>query len=308
MISESLVNDGRHGNESGTGLPLKRISWSAVFAGVITALIITILLSLLGTAIGMTLIDPQQEQNDIKLLGTSTLLWAGLSMITAISAGGYIAGRLAQREGALHGLMMFGVSTLATLWLAIYLTSSIIGGTFSILGYTANALGSGISTVAPSVANMAKEKLGENQINMNDIQRELEATLVQTGKPELQPETLKKDAANEKNNAQNQAANTAANLNNADSDITKWIQGVATRHEDTLQAVDRDALKNIIKARTGKSDEEADQIVNKTVQSYEKALTEFKKIKQQAEQKAREVAQKAAAATARASWFTFLCC
>ncbi|QDY42712.1 TIGR04086 family membrane protein [Candidatus Pantoea soli] len=292
-------------SDTRTGLPLKRISWSAVFAGVIAALIVHILLGLLGAAIGATSIDPQQEQNPLQHLGTGALIWSAASMLIAMAVGSYIAGRLAQREGALHGLLMFGVSTIITLWLAVSLASGIIGGAFNILGSGMNALGSGISAVAPSVTNMAKEKLQENNINLNDLQNELETTLRQTGKSELQPEKLKQDANSEANNAENQAKQTAQNPQNADNDISGWIRGVLSRHSDTLQAADRDALKNIIKARTGKSDQEAEQIVNQTEQSYQKAVQQYQQLKQEAEQKAREAAEKAAAATAKASWIAF---
>ncbi|WAH62076.1 hypothetical protein LZ023_37190 (plasmid) [Pseudomonas silvicola] len=126
-MAEPWVNDGAIVTDSYGGLPLKRISWSAVFAGVIAALIVHILLGLLGTAIGASVIDPQQERNPLEHIGTGALIWTGVSMLIAIIAGGYVAGRLAQREGALHGLLMFGVSTLITLWLAFSLATGIIG-------------------------------------------------------------------------------------------------------------------------------------------------------------------------------------
>lgn len=226
-------------------------------------------------------------------------------MLLAIISGGYVAGRLAQREGALHGLLMFGVSTLITLWLAFSLATGIIGGAFNILGAGASALGSGVSAVAPSIGNMAKEKLQENNINLDQLQNELQTTLRQTGKPELQPDKLQQDVSSEANGAENQAKATAQNPQNADNDIVNWVRGVINHHSDTLQAADREALKNIIKARTGKSDQEAEQIVNQTGESYQKAVAQFQQLKQQAEQKAREAAEKAAAATAKASWFTF---
>ncbi|WP_455845333.1 hypothetical protein [Pantoea agglomerans] len=287
------------------GLPLKRISWSAVFAGVIAALIIHILLGILGTAIGATTIDPQQEQNPLQHLGTGALIWTGVSMLIAMGVGSYVAGRLAQREGAMHGLLMFGVSTILTLWLAITLATGVIGGAFNILGAGVNAVGNGISAAAPSLTNMAKEKLQESNINLDDLKNELQTTLRQTGKSELQPENLQKDVNNEANNAQNQAEQTAQNPQNADNDLANWLKGVMNRHSDTLQAADRDALKNIIKARTGKSDQEVEQIVTQTEESYKKAVQQYQELKQQAEQKAREVAEQAAAATAKASWFTF---
>jgi hypothetical protein len=306
-MPETRINNGgvETVHESHVGLPLKRISWSAVFAGVIAALIIHILLGILGTAIGATTIDPQQEQNPLQHLGTGALIWTGVSMLIAMGVGSYVAGRLAQREGALHGLLMFGVSTILTLWLAITLATGIIGGAFNILGAGVNAVGSGISAAAPSLTNMAKEKLQEVNINLDDLQNELQTTLRQTGKSELQPENLQKDVNNEANNAQNQAEKTAQNPQNADNDLANWMKGVMSRHSDTLQAADRDALKNIIKARTGKSDQEVEQIVTQTEESYKKAVQQYQELKQQAEQKAREMAEQAAAATAKASWFTF---
>lgn len=306
-MPETRINNGgvETVHENHVGLPLKRISWSAVFAGVIAALIIHILLGILGTAIGATTIDPQQEQNPLQHLGTGALIWAGVSMLIAMAVGSYVAGRLAQREGAMHGLLMFGVSTILTLWLAITLATGIIGGAFNILGAGVNAVGSGISAAAPSLTNMAKEKLQESNINLDDLKNELQTTLRQTGKSELQPENLQKDVNSETNNAQNQAEQTAQNPQNADNDLVNWLKGVMNRHSDTLQAADRDALKNIIKARTGKSDQEVEQIVTKTEESYKKAVQQYQQLKQQAEQKAREVAEQAAAATAKASWFTF---
>ena len=306
-MAETRINNGTTQTVTTTSadLPLKRISWSAVFAGVICALIVHILLALLGTAIGATTIDPMDEQNPLQHIGTGALVWTAVDMLIAMAAGSYIAGRLAQREGALHGLLMFGLSTVFTIYLAISLASSVLGGAVNIVGSGFQALGSGISAAAPSVTQMAKDKLQENNINLDDLQNQLETTLRQTGKPELQPENLKQDANNEAQNAENQASNTANHPQTADTDLANWVRSVMNRHSDTLQAADRDALKNIIKARTGKSDQEVDQIVAQTEQSYQQAVQKYQELKQQAEQKAREAAQQAAAATAKASWYAF---
>ncbi|MDL4912631.1 MAG: TIGR04086 family membrane protein [Enterobacterales bacterium endosymbiont of Blomia tropicalis] len=306
-MAETRINNGTTQTVTTTSadLPLKRISWSAVFAGVICALIVHILLALLGTAIGATTIDPMDEQNPLQHIGTGALVWTAVDMLIAMAAGSYIAGRLAQREGALHGLLMFGLSTVFTIYLAISLASSVLGGAMNIVGSGFQAFGSGISAAAPSLTQMAKDKLQENNINLDDLQNQLETTLRQTGKPELQPEKLKQDANNEAQNAENQASNTANHTQTADTDLANWVRSVMNRHSDTLQAADRDALKNIIKARTGKSDQEVDQIVAQTEQSYQQAVQKYQELKQQAEQKAREAAQQAAVATAKASWYAF---
>ncbi|WP_338557248.1 TIGR04086 family membrane protein [Erwinia sp. E_sp_B04_7] len=289
-------------SEINNGLPLKRISWSAVFAGVIISTVIYLLLAILGTAIGATTIDPLKEQNPVDGLGTGAAIWTGLSMLISVAAGAFITGRLAQREGALHGLLMWAVNTLICLWLAIMIISSAVSGTASVIGSGFSMLGNGISAVAPSLADTAKEKLKENNIDLGNMQNELETTLRQTGKPELQPQNLQNDANKETDNAKNQAQNTASNPQSADTDLANWFKGVLSRNQDTLQAADMDALKNIIKARTGKSDQEVDQIVAQTQKSYDEARKQYQQLKAEAEQKAREAAEQAAAATAKASW------
>lgn len=287
------------------GVPLKRISWSAIFAGVIAAIFIHLLLTLLGTAVGTSSIDPMKEQNPLDGIGTGAAIWTGISMLVSIAVGAWVSGRLAQREGMLHGLLMFGVNTLFSLWLAVMLVNSAMSGAMNVMGAGLSAIGSSISAVAPQATQMARDKLQESGINLDDLQNELETTLRQTGKPELQPENLQNDAQNAANSAQNQAQTTANNPQNADTDIANWVKGLITRNQDTFQAADRDALKNIIKARTGKTDAEAEQIVDQTEKSYQQARQKYNELKQQAEQKARETADKAAAATAKASWFAF---
>ncbi len=293
-------------NEVNSGIPLKRISWSAIFAGVILSVVIYLLLTILGTAIGATTIDPLKEQNPLEGLGTGATIWTGLSMLISVGAGAYITGRLAQREGALHGLLMWAVNTLVCVWLFAVVLSSAVSGTASVIGSGFNMLGNGISSVAPSVGQNIKQKLQENNIDLNNLQNELETTLRQTGKPELQPEKLQQDANKEADTAQNQAEDTAKDQQNADTDLASWFSGVVQRNQATLQAADVDALKNIVKARTGKSDQEVDQIVAQTQQSYEQAYQKYQELKKQAEQKAREAGEKAAAATAKASWIALI--
>jgi hypothetical protein len=141
------------------GVPLKRISWSAIFAGVIAAILIHLLLTLLGTAIGMSSIDPMKEQNPLDGIGTGAAIWTGISMLISIAVGAWVSGRLAQREGMLHGLLMFGVNTLFSLWLAVMLVNSAMHGAMNVMGAGLNVIGSSISAVAPQAKQMAQDKL-----------------------------------------------------------------------------------------------------------------------------------------------------
>ena len=54
---------------------LKRISWSAVFAGVLVAIVTQMLLTLLGLGIGLGTVDPLQERNPVAGLGIGSAIW-----------------------------------------------------------------------------------------------------------------------------------------------------------------------------------------------------------------------------------------
>lgn len=278
-------------------VPLKRISWSAIFAGVVISMVVYLLLAILGTAIGASTIDPLKEQDPLEGIATGAAIWTGLSMLLAIAAGGYASGRLAFREGALHGVLMFGVNTLICTGFLLIVANSAVTGMMSAIGSGLQTLGSGVAAVAPSVTQMAKEKLNDSNFSLDDLQNQLETTLRQTGKPELQPGALQQQAQTEGNRAKSQMAQGG--------DISQFLKGLADRNSATFQAADRDALKNIIVARTGKSDAEAEQIVAQTEKNYQAARAKYEELKKQAEQKAREAGEKAAAATAKASWFSF---
>ena len=107
----------------------------------------------------------------------------------------------------------------------------------SVVGSGLQTLGSGISAAAPPVTQMVKEKLGENNINLDSLQNELETTLRQTGKPELQPENLQNKAEGEANNAQAQANDTANHLKTP-RDLTT-LESSDLRN-DRLSAADRE--------------------------------------------------------------------
>jgi hypothetical protein len=87
----------------------KRISWGAVFAGAVLALVIQLSLSLLGLGVGLGTIDPLQEQNPMSGIGIGAGIWWLVSSLASIYIGATVAGRLAgmprRTDGLLHGLL-----------------------------------------------------------------------------------------------------------------------------------------------------------------------------------------------------------
>jgi hypothetical protein len=138
----------------------RRISWSAIFGGVVLAIAIQLLLSLLGAGIGLGRVDVNAGGTpNASSLGIGAGLWWVVSSCIALFVGGYVAAWLAGIEirfdGVLHGFLTWSLATLVTVWLLTSAIGGIVGGGFSALGSVASAAGTGVSQVAKPIAQAA---------------------------------------------------------------------------------------------------------------------------------------------------------
>ena len=149
----------------------RRIAWSAVFAGVVVALAVNLVLAVLGIGIGLTTIEPAQgDTPQASTIGIAATVWWIVTALIALGAGGWVAGRMAgvptRIDGALHGLITWGIATLLVFWLLTSAIGSLIGGTFSVVG-------DAIST-ATQGATQATDQVDPNALQgMQDEARQL---------------------------------------------------------------------------------------------------------------------------------------
>ena len=153
-MSEHITQPRANLEDDAHTIRMTKASWGAIFAGVVVALVIQVLLTMLGVGIGVATLDPGASDNP----GASTFsfvagIWYVLSGLAAAFAGGYIAARMSGRTepttGALHGLTTWAFTTLLVLYLLTSTVGSIVGGVFS---GVAGALGSVGTTVAETAA------------------------------------------------------------------------------------------------------------------------------------------------------------
>jgi len=140
---------------------LHSVSWGAVFAGAVMALITQVILNMLGLGIGLSTVDPMGDGTPAaSSLGLGAGLWFVLSGVVAAAAGGYFAGRLSGKPSTAtagyHGLLAWAVSTLVVLYMlssaASGLVSGALGTATSAIGGVGNAAGGSISTLAQAAA------------------------------------------------------------------------------------------------------------------------------------------------------------
>lgn len=138
----------------------RRISWAAIFGGVIMIIVTQLLLSMLGAGIGLGTINVNAGGiPDASSFGIGAGIWWVVSSIIALGFGGYVAAWFAGIEirfdGVLHGLVAWGIATILVLYLLTSAVGSIIGGGFSALGSVASATGNGVKEAAQPLTQAA---------------------------------------------------------------------------------------------------------------------------------------------------------
>lgn len=106
-----------------------RLSWGAVFAGVIVALAAHLILNLLGIGIGLA--GATGTAAGMEWLGTGFGLWWIIAGIIAAAIGGWIAGRTLgsadRSDGMIHGLLSWAGATLVVAFLLTTAAGGMLG-------------------------------------------------------------------------------------------------------------------------------------------------------------------------------------
>ena len=157
------------GSDVAVTVPRKRISWGAVFAGVIIVLAVQLLLSLLGVGIGASTIDPAQGTSPQgSSIGIGAGIWWVVSALIALFAGSWVAGRLAgvpvRTDGLLHGVVTWALATLLLVYLLTTTVSSLIGGAFGIVGSAMQTAGQVAGAAGAAGAGAAAQGGGGDAI------------------------------------------------------------------------------------------------------------------------------------------------
>lgn len=264
MNTENAMLQYGHSNQpSSLGLRLKRISWPAMFAGVVTTLVVLFLLSLLGLSVGLGAINPVTDPSPFSGLGTGAIVWWGISNIIALFAGGWVTGRLsaviAGPERVTNGVVMWGLYTIFSLFILSTSVGAVLGGAGSLMGM------------------VGRETASNTNIDKESITAEIKQLMRETGKPELQPERMEGKAKGGSSSP----------------------QAMKNAGKETMNALDRDALVNVVMNRTGKSRTEAEATVNSWLGKEDASGFNPR------EEQARRTAEETAGATSQAALYSF---
>lgn len=296
--------------------PVRRTSWGAILVGVVIAMVTQLLLAILGLAIGMSIVSPLQDANPVDGVAASAGIYWIVSSIISLFAGGFAAGALInardRRDHVLHGLTVWGLAMLLLFLTIGSGVGGLIGGTASMISGGASMVGDTLSRMAPQAADAARRGLeqADFDFDLSEWREEVRQLLRDTGVEAIQPEQMEEQAGEVEQEIRAAVNRAGQNPQRIDRELESLLDTIQREGRETLRAVDREALVNLVAERTDQTRQQATETVANWEQGYQEAYQfareEWDQAKAQAEEKAREWGDQAADGIAHAAWWTFL--
>ena len=231
------------GDEKKIWIPFGKISWAAIFAGVLVTTVTQILLSLLGLGVGLGTFDPMSEQNPAEGLGVGTIAWWSVSMLVALFLGGLTTGKMYQTRSKVY-LTWHGLLT----WCAFTVLS------FFILTTGVGKLVSGMGNIIGSAITVGATAGQYDQLNISEITRDARDFFMAR-----QPATPQGTTA-----STGVSGTATANNQTLVDEVQAFFRG-----ENIKDTEAREALINSMVTRTDMSRAEATERVDRWIVSYE---------------------------------------
>lgn len=255
--------EGEYAVAAGSRLP--RISWGAIFAGLVVTLSLAWLLHLLGVSIGVSVADASDTVSMGDGVAGGAAVWIVLSWLISFFIGSLVAARLAGSledfSGMLHGLVLWGLGTIVAVYLGYSGISSILNtgqqvvsaaaagtvqaasGVTGAIGTTASSVGSGITQamdteIARNVRSRLRESAIESAANMDEQLTEQD---IRTAVDELDQRTLRRVTQDLMNEDEDGAAQLLADSTElSQQDAKALIDGAYRELEEQFGNPDND--------------------------------------------------------------------
>ena len=226
-------------------IQLNKVSWGAIFAGVVVALVVQAMLTMLGLGIGIATLDPGTSDNpDGATFSIVAGIWYVVAGIIAAFAGGYISARMSGKivptTGALHGLTTWALTTLLVIYLLTSSVGSLVGGVFSGVASALGGAGQTIAeTAAPMLANSNPLEALESQVRATGADPDaLNAAAMNAMRSLVMGDAARADAA------RTQAAQALATARGIPLDqATQQVTDMEKQYHDTVESAKQQAIE-----------------------------------------------------------------
>jgi hypothetical protein len=288
---------------------LAQVSWGAIFAGVIMALTVQSLFNLLGLGLGLTVFT--LDADVLKTLAVNSIIWLIVTSLASMFIGSWVAARCSNvfqnMDGALHGLVTWGVATLLTFILLTTTLGTVVAGTLGMVGQGISLVGKGTKALGEGAAS-----IGKGAINIAPQLAETAQNLV----PDLSPavEQITQQAEEAIHQVKSASVNTEKNVKEQNGlskeEMRKKLQEVlknlfTASNENDVASVRQKAIDFLVQNQNI-SQSQAEQMVNDWLAKYQQLKDQINQKAEQAKQATIEATEKATNALGRIAFITVL--
>lgn len=233
-----------------------RVSWGALLAGTFVAVAVWILLYALGLAAGLSSIDPN-NLSSARTAGIGTGIWSLIAPLIALFVGGFVAshfaGHVLRRDGILHGIVVWSMTTIGGLLVVGMVLTSLVGAVY---GMGEKALGAVTGQAQKKAQSSGDAQSSASSVDYEAILVPVNQRLAQQGVPPI----------------------TASQLQDASRDVIQ--SGIASGR------LDREALVSSLASNTTMSRPEAERAATTMQQQLGQQVQQVQQVQQGALQAA----------------------
>lgn len=252
------------------------ISWSSIFAGTVTFIAVSVVFSLIGSAIGFGATD-LTSNDPLQGVGIGLVLWTIFSLIVSLGASGFVSGLAAGRTGLLHGFLAWTLSITLIVLLLSQAISGIFGMMGNVLGFAGNAVGSTVSSVASGVSGLTQEafdKVSENitfEKSGQEIEQDVTNALENSDIDKLQPEYLENQVNQTIEDIKNGGKAILVDGEDFETVFNNITTNIENRITDITSDINREDVERIISENTELTEQETTQAVDNVINEYNEA-------------------------------------
>jgi hypothetical protein len=239
------------------------VSWPAVAAGAVAIAALTLLLVAFGAGMGFSAVSPWSDSGvSASTFSVATGIYLVLVGVMSSAVGGYIAGRLRSKWTGVHTNEVFFRDTAHGFLAWAFATLISATALASTTAYLANGAGAGLAGATGQVARAA---------NPADVYVDKLFRAPPAGSAAAPAQSSDSAANANANAAPTAGGNTAASNAQSRTEIVRlWTADF--RDGDDLSAADRGYVAQVVAARTGMSQADAQNRVNEVVTEAKTAI------------------------------------
>ncbi|MEX0928317.1 MAG: hypothetical protein WD266_07880 [Balneolales bacterium] len=283
---------------------ISKVSWGAILAGALVAIVVQIVLSMLGIAIGASAINPTESGGAFSGLGIGAALWWVVTALISLFTGAWVAGRMASItnsfEGMMHGIIVWCVATFIGLMMITTTVGQIMSGAFGVVGQAISVAGEAAPQAAQALQQDGTQARQQEEDALEGIMAEMRQLIQESDQQQTQAQQQQQNSGPFARQQQQQQQQQQAGSQELEEAVSRLLQ------EGDVTPQQRQQVVNMLVENTRMNEQRAEQTVENWISTYQEASSGNGINTGQIREQAEEVGDDVADALATAAFWSFI--